>query len=119
MDTESAEQASHGESDNMIAVVPDLVDDSASSSKKKKTNAAQLQPATARKGGKAKGQPRQSVRGAAKDDKLVCRYCGSDDLSPSFKKRHDARCRACFKKRYASARSSKKSLRSRRGKAAD
>jgi hypothetical protein len=31
---------------------------------------------------------------------LVCRYCGSDDLAPSFKKRRDARCRACFKKRY-------------------
>ena len=30
---------------------------------------------------------------------LVCRYCGSDDLAPSFKKRRDARCRACFKKR--------------------
>jgi hypothetical protein len=33
---------------------------------------------------------------------LVCRYCGSDDLAPSFKKRRDARCRACFKKRYGS-----------------
>jgi hypothetical protein len=35
-------------------------------------------------------------------EKLVCRYCGSDDLAPSFKKRRDARCRACFKKRYSS-----------------
>ena len=34
--------------------------------------------------------------------KLVCRYCGSDDLSPSFKKRRDARCRRCFQKRYGS-----------------
>jgi hypothetical protein len=34
--------------------------------------------------------------------KLVCRYCGSDDLAPSFKKRRDARCRTCFKKRYRS-----------------
>jgi hypothetical protein len=33
---------------------------------------------------------------------LVCRYCGSDDLAPSFQKRRDARCRACFKKRYGS-----------------
>jgi len=33
---------------------------------------------------------------------LICRYCGSDDLAPSFKKRRDARCRACFKKRYGS-----------------
>jgi hypothetical protein len=35
--------------------------------------------------------------------KLICRYCGSDDLAPSFIKRRDARCRACFKKRYGSA----------------
>jgi hypothetical protein len=35
-------------------------------------------------------------------EKLGCRYCGSDDLALSFKKRRDARCRACFKKRYSS-----------------
>jgi hypothetical protein len=33
-------------------------------------------------------------------EKLVCRYCSSDDLAPSFIKRRDARCRACFKQRY-------------------
>ena len=32
--------------------------------------------------------------------KLVCRYCGSDDLAPSFIKRRDRRCRKCFSKRY-------------------
>ena len=37
----------------------------------------------------------------SKDEKLVCRYCGSDDLAPSFIKRRDARCRACFKERYS------------------
>jgi hypothetical protein len=50
------------------------------------------------------------LRGAARSvqEKLVCRYCRSDDLSPSFIKRRDARCRACFKERYgSSARSSK------------
>jgi len=31
---------------------------------------------------------------------LACRYCGSDDLAPSFRKRRDARYRACFKQRY-------------------
>jgi len=31
---------------------------------------------------------------------LVCRYCGSDDLAPSFIKRRDRRCRKCFSKRY-------------------
>ncbi len=37
-------------------------------------------------------------------DNLVCRYCGSDDLAPSFIRRRDARCRACFKQRYGSGR---------------
>ena len=36
-------------------------------------------------------------------DKLACRYCGSDDLAPSFIKRRDRRCRKCFSKRYGSA----------------
>ena len=39
----------------------------------------------------------------SKSDKLVCRYCGSDDLAPSFIKRRDRRCRKCFSKRYGSA----------------
>jgi hypothetical protein len=37
-----------------------------------------------------------------KVEKLVCRYCGSDDLAPSFTKRRDRRCRECFSKRYRS-----------------
>jgi len=36
-------------------------------------------------------------------EKLVCRYCGSDDLAPSFIRRRDSRCRKCFSKRYGSA----------------
>jgi hypothetical protein len=48
----------------------------------------------------------------------VCRYCGSDDLAPSFKKRRDARCRACFKKRYGSAPRDKKTAATRKTKAA-
>ena len=36
-------------------------------------------------------------------EKLVCRYCGSKDLAPSFVKRRDRRCRKCFSKRYGSA----------------
>jgi hypothetical protein len=39
----------------------------------------------------------------SKSGKLVCRYCGSDDLAPSFIKRRDRRCRKCFSKRYGSA----------------
>ncbi len=41
---------------------------------------------------------------ATTGEKLVCRYRGSDDLALSFVKRRDARCRACFKKRYGSSR---------------
>jgi hypothetical protein len=41
-------------------------------------------------------------------EKLVCRYCGSDDLAPSFIKRRDRRCRKCFAKRYGSAAPTKK-----------
>jgi hypothetical protein len=43
-----------------------------------------------------------------KPKKLVCRYCGSDDLAPSFIKRRDRRCRKCFSKRYGSAAREKK-----------
>jgi hypothetical protein len=60
---------------------------------------------------------RRASRSATETEKLVCRYCGSDDLAPSFRKRHDARCRACFKKRYGSAKRKNKVLRGRRSKA--
>jgi hypothetical protein len=43
-----------------------------------------------------------------KAEELVCRYCGSDDLAPSFIKRRDRRCRKCFSKRYSSAAPQKK-----------
>ena len=66
----------------------------------------------------ARRRPPRSSRAAAKAEKLVCRYCGSDDLAPSFRKRHDARCRACFKKRYGSAARKKGSTSTRKAKAA-
>ena len=44
----------------------------------------------------------------SKGQKLVCRYCGSADLAPSFIKRRDRRCRKCFSKRYGSAARAKK-----------
>ncbi|MGA2459426.1 MAG: hypothetical protein ABSF85_17805 [Terriglobales bacterium] len=75
-------------------------------------------PALASKPRKAARRPPRSSRAVAKAEKLVCRYCGSDDLAPSFKKRRDARCRACFKKRYGSAARKKGSTRSRKAKAA-
>jgi hypothetical protein len=43
-----------------------------------------------------------------KSEKLVCRYCRSGDLAPSFIKRRDRRCRKCFSKRYGSAARTKK-----------
>jgi hypothetical protein len=39
----------------------------------------------------------------SKSEKLLCRYCRSNDLAPSFIKRRDRRCRKCFSKRYGSA----------------
>ena len=50
------------------------------------------------------GRPlRKEMGSKSKSNKLVCRYCGSDDLAPSFIKRLDRRCRKCFSKRYGSA----------------
>jgi hypothetical protein len=65
-----------------------------------------------------KASPRLS-RSASHSQKLLCRYCGSNDLAPSFKKRRDARCRACFEKRYGSAPQDKKAARTRKTKAAN
>ena len=65
-------------------------------------------------GKKATGQKTKTKRSRVKairsstSEKLVCRYCGSDDLAPSFVKRRDRRCRKCFSKRYGSAATTKK-----------
>jgi len=53
------------------------------------------------------GRPQVKAR-SSKSEKLVCRYCGSDDLAPSFIKRRDRRCRKCFSKRYGRATQTKK-----------
>jgi hypothetical protein len=63
---------------------------------------------------KATGQKTKTKRPHVKavrsstSEKLVCRYCGSDDLAPSFIKRRDRRCRKCFSKRYGSVTRTKK-----------
>ena len=57
---------------------------------------------TAIKKAKTKRPQLKAIR-KSKSEKLVCRYCGSDDLAPSFVKRRDCRCRKCFSKRYGSA----------------
>jgi hypothetical protein len=54
-------------------------------------------------GEKAKTErPQVKAIRKSKSEKLVCRYCASDDLAPSFIKRRDRRCRKCFSKRYGS-----------------
>jgi len=72
-----------------------------------RSEAKKLDKRVAAKKAKAKLLRVKAVRGS-KSEKLVCRYCGSDDLAPSFIKRRDRRCRNCFSKRYGSAASGKK-----------
>jgi len=76
---------------------------------KKKTFAARAKSET-----KVRARTPRSPRAKSDGGKLVCRYCGSDDLAPSFKKRRDARCRACFKKRYGSKESGQRVTRTNR-----
>jgi hypothetical protein len=90
----------------------------ASASVRKKTAAAKPKGAPASKTRKVAGRPPRSSRAGSKAQKLVCRYCGSDDLAPSFKRRRDARCRACFKQRYGSAARNQKAVFTRKVKAA-
>ena len=59
-----------------------------------------------------------SSQAAAQTEQLVCRYCGSADLAPSFIKRRDARCRACFRQRYGSTTRLKKTTHIPKAKAA-
>jgi len=61
------------------------------------------QKKTARKKAESARPLRKKMGSKSKSNKLVCRYCGSDDLAPSFIKRRDRRCRKCFSKRYGSA----------------
>jgi hypothetical protein len=56
--------------------------------------------ATAKSEAKVRARTSRLSRAKSAGGNLICRYCGSDDLAPSFKQRRDARCRVCFKKRY-------------------
>ena len=85
---------------------------------KKKAVAAKAKAAPTSKIRNRVQRKARSTRTATKADKLVCRYCGSDDLAPSFKKRRDARCRACFKKRYGSTAQDRMAKRLRKTKTA-
>jgi hypothetical protein len=84
-----------------------------------KKQSARIKPKLARatKTIKTPERPARSSRAASSSENLICRYCGSDDLASSFRKRCDARCRACFKERYGSAPRNKKTARNRKTKA--
>ena len=82
----------------------ELIANEAPASARKKTAAAKPKGAPAPKIGKAAGRPPRS-RAKPNGEKLICRYCGSDDL-------------ACFKKRYGSAARNQKAGRTRKVKAA-
>jgi hypothetical protein len=85
--------------------------DQAAAATGKRTATAKRKTAPPAKGRKASTPPsRTGVEG----QKLVCRYCGSYDLAPSFKKRRDARCRACFKQRYDTASRERKGARTQK-----
>jgi hypothetical protein len=70
----------------------------------KLANAKKTDPVNAR----SARAPMTTTGHKPKAEKLVCRYCGSNDLAPSFIKRRDRRCRKCFSKRYGSAARTKK-----------
>jgi hypothetical protein len=93
------------------------VPEEAGSPAKKKVVANQPKVAGVTKAGKAARRPPHSGPAATEMKKLVCRYCGSDDLAPSFLKRRDARCRACFKQRYGAAARGTKATQNRRANA--
>ena len=86
----------------------------ATASARRKIAAAKPNAAPAPKTMKAAGRPLRSSRAKPERDKLNCRYCGSNDLAPSFRRRRDARCRACFKQRYGSAARNQKAVRTRK-----
>ena len=75
---------------------------------KTESAAGKPKPERASKARKSAARP---ARATSKTKQLVCRYCGSDDLAPSFIKRSDTRCRACFKQRYGAVARDKKAKR--------
>src|SRR5262245_58761315 len=64
---------------------------------------ASLDPGEKSLRGRLTRSPRKATSDKSKSTRLVCRYCGSEDLAPGFIKRRDRRCRKCFSKRYGSA----------------
>jgi hypothetical protein len=78
--------------------------DRLSSVRQAPVQARKNQEAAARSKGEGTEQANTRSRRKPKErEKIICRYCGNDDLAPSFIKRRDRRCRTCFSKRYGSA----------------
>ncbi len=71
-------------------------------------SSASAQKKAARKKAQSPRSLRKETSSKSKSETLVCRYCGSDDLAPSFIKRRDRRCRKCFSERYGSAAQARK-----------
>ena len=96
-----ASKSTNGSRDEILAKrtapAPKSVQSSAAPSETKKVD----RKSTGKKTKTARPQVKPIRK--SKSEKLVCRYCGSDDLAPSFIKRRDRRCRKCFSKRYGSA----------------
>jgi hypothetical protein len=114
-DTKPAAGAPVGEKDRTDPLSPGRGDGMAMRTEKN-TITVKPKAASPSKSSKTARRLPQSLRTGSKAEKVVCRYCGSDDLAPSFIKRRDARCRACFKQRYGSAKRSKQPARARRAK---
>ena len=76
--TEPAETSLSGKSVNSLGTL-------ATKLKTKRTVAA-----TAKSEAKVRARTPRLSRAKSAGGNLVCRYCGSDDLAPSFKKRRDA-----------------------------
>ena len=96
--------------ENLGTANPILSDEPALLTKQKKVVTARK---VAVKTGKGARRPPRAASGSDLE-KLVCRYCGSGDLAPSFIQRRDARCRACFKQRYGSAARNENTTRTRK-----
>src|ERR1700686_3144125 len=92
----------------------ELIANEASASAKQKTAAAKPKGTPSSKTRKAAGRPPRSSRAKPNAEQLICRYCGSDDLAPSFRRGG----RACFKQRYGSAPRNQQAVRTRKLKAA-
>ena len=103
----------NGNDKAVVAAMDSPPTDKSAMRPKNKTVTIQQKAAVPAKTAKRAQRPPRAASGLD-TSKITCRYCGSDDLAPSFIKRRDARCRACFKQRYGSAAHDKSATPSRK-----